>query len=200
MQTNQLSAQFQEAFIFVAVLHADQFRKGTQVPYISHLMGVAGLVLEHGGSEDEAIAALLHDTIEDQAHKLGGSEAMKAEIQTRFGQSVLDIVLGCTDAETNPKPPWRERKEAYILHLEEATPSVLLVSLADKVHNARSILTDYRTIGEAIWERFRGGRDGTLWYYRALVEAFSIAGAPFSLLQELTETVEQLEELSKLPN
>jgi hypothetical protein len=186
----RLSPRFTEAFAWAAELHRDQLRKGTPVPYISHLMAVAALVLEHGGGEDEAIAALLHDAIEDQ-----GGDAVRQEIVRRFGRRVADIVDGCTDAETIPKPPWRARKERYLAHLRHADASVRLVSAADKVHNARAVLQDYRRIGETLWGRFTGGRDGTLWYYRALADAFR-ALDPRELAEELERAVAELERLA----
>jgi GTP pyrophosphokinase len=155
-----------EAAAFALTIHADQIRKGSEIPYISHLLGVASLVLEHGGDEDHAIAGLLHDAIEDQgAHQ-------EPIIRERFGARVADIVLGCTDADTLPKPPWRARKERYLAHLAHASPDVLLVSCADKLHNARAIGTDLRTHGDAVFDRFTAGKAGTLWYYSALAEAF----------------------------
>ena len=130
-----LSTRFEEALVFAAQLHREQTRKGTTIPYIAHLLGVASIVLEYGGDEDEAIAALLHDAIEDQ-----GGASTREEIRRRFGETVVAIVNGCTDAEVIPKPPWRARKEDYIAHMAHASPSVRLVSAADKLHNARAIL------------------------------------------------------------
>jgi GTP pyrophosphokinase len=164
--TMKLSTRFEEALVLATCLHADQTRKGTAIPYISHLLAVTAIVLEHGGNEDEAIAALLHDSIEDQ-----GGAATREEIRRQFGDRVVEIVDGCTDTDVMPKPPWRERKEAYLAHIIEATGSVRLVSAADKLHNARAILEDYRIIGEALWNRFNGGKEGTLWYYRSAVDA-----------------------------
>lgn len=185
-----LSSRFDDALVFASRLHATQVRKGTGVPYVAHLLAVAGLVLEQGGDEDTAIAALLHDAIEDQ-----GGAATREAIRARFGDWVTAIVDGCTDAETIPKPPWRARKEAYLAHLPAATGEVRLVSAADKLHNARTILADYRQRGEAVWERFNGGRAGTLWYYRALVSAFrSVEVTP--LVEELDRTVTELERLA----
>ncbi|MEM6639960.1 MAG: HD domain-containing protein [Pseudomonadota bacterium] len=160
-----LSQRFEDALVFAARLHAKQTRKGGNIPYISHLLGVTSLVLEAGGSEDEAIAALLHDGPEDQ-----GGEKTLTDIRHRFGNEVAEIVAACSDTFDDPKPPWKARKEAYLEKLEFATESVLLVSCADKLHNARSILTDYRNVGDALWQRFRGGKDGTLWYYSALAD------------------------------
>ncbi|HEY9602210.1 MAG TPA: HD domain-containing protein [Allocoleopsis sp.] len=185
----KLSVRFTDALVFATELHANQTRKGGDVPYIAHLIGVASIALEYGANEDEAIAALLHDAIEDQ-----GGEATRAEIRRRFGDTVTDIVNGCTDADTTPKPPWRQRKEAYIARLPKASTSVHLVSAADKLYNARSILTDYRLMGDAVWERFHGGKTGTLWYYRAVVEAFH-AIEPTPLVDELERVVLELENL-----
>jgi (p)ppGpp synthase/HD superfamily hydrolase len=185
-----LSTPFEEALVFATRLHREQMRKGTMIPYISHLLGVASIVLEHGGNEDEAIAALLHDAIEDQ-----GGASTRQEIRRRFGDTVVAIVDGCTDAEVIPKPPWRMRKEAYIAHLAHASPSVRLVSAADKLHNARAILTDYRILGNALWRRFHGGKEGTLWYYRALVNAFRATGTT-PLIEELDRVVSEIERLT----
>jgi (p)ppGpp synthase/HD superfamily hydrolase len=162
-----LGPRFLRAFQFAAEKHAGQTRKASTIPYIAHLMGVASLVLEAGGDEDLAVAALLHDVVED----CGGAPMLK-EVQRRFGKRVAHIVDGCTDADTDPKPPWRERKENYLRHLKTADAGTRLVSEADKLNNIRSILTDYREIGESVWARFNGGREGTLWYYRALRDEF----------------------------
>ncbi|MFX1301633.1 MAG: HD domain-containing protein [Promethearchaeota archaeon] len=186
----KLTHRFQEALIFATQLHAGQNRKGKDVPYIAHPLAVASLVLEAGGGEDEAIAALLHDAIEDHGDKISLDE-----IRQRFGDAVADIVDGCTDARTVPKPPWRRRKEAYIARLRHAPPSERLVSAADKLHNARSILIDYRVLGEGIWDRFNGGKEGTLWYYRALLETFQVSG-PALLVEELERVVSEIERLA----
>jgi (p)ppGpp synthase/HD superfamily hydrolase len=182
--------RFQAALIYALHLHADQKRKGTTIPYISHLLAVAALVLEDGGSEDEAIAALLHDAIEDQ-----GGEPIRQEIRRRFGDKVVEIVNGCTDTDQTPKPPWLERKKRYLEHLRSANPAILRVSAADKLHNARSVLSDLRRHGEPVWERFNGGRDGTLWYYRQLVQVFR-ERCTSSLVEELDRVVSELERLS----
>lgn len=184
-----LSPRFEDALVFAHRLHAQQLRKGTAIPYISHLLAVASIVLEYGATEEEAIAALLHDAIEDQ-----GGAAVREEIRRRFGDRVVEIVNGCSDADVMPKPPWQERKEAYIAHLRSASPSVLLVSTADKLHNARTILADYRTLGEALWERFTGGKEGTLWYYRTLVEILRTV-YPSPLVEELDRVVTEIERL-----
>lgn len=173
--------------MLASFLHRNQLRKGTNIPYISHLLAVAVIVLEHGGTEDEAIAALSHDAIED-----AGGDVARQEIRKHFGDEVVAIVDGCTDTGTIPKPPWRARKEAYIAHLAGADLSIRLVSAADKLHNARSILMDYLEHGESLWPRFNGGRDGTLWYYRTLADEFRSADES-SLIRELNATVADLE-------
>ena len=186
----KLTRRFEQALLFATRKHAGQIRKGTPAPYISHLMGVAGLVLEAGGDEDLAIAALLHDVVEDC-----GGAAMLKEVRRRFGKRVAHVVEGCTDTDAVPKPPWRERKENYIKHLRTADADVHLVSAADKVHNLRHILTDYREAGEKIWGRFNGKRDGTLWYYRALLKEFR-RRKPNRLVNELARAVRELQAVS----
>jgi GTP pyrophosphokinase len=184
------TSRFEEALLLATRLHSAQLRKGTDIPYVGHILGVASIAIEYGANEDEAIAALLHDAVEDQ-----GGAATLEEIRRRFGDDVAAIVAACTDADAIPKPPWRERKEAYLAHLPTASPSALLVSGADKLHNARAILRDYRVFGEGVWRRFNGGRDGTLWYYRALVAAFTSAGDG-PLAEELARTVADIERLA----
>ena len=185
-----LTHRFEDALVLAHQLHVKQKRKGTSIPYVGHLLAVASLVIENGGTEDEAIAALLHDAIED-----AGGDRIRRVIREQFGENVLAIVEGCTDTDETPRPPWRKRKEDYISHVRHATPSVRLVSMADKVHNARSILQDYRTYGDDVWRRFNGGKDGSLWYYRSLVEAFREAGTS-PLLKELDRVVSTLETLT----
>lgn len=185
----KLSERFTDALTFATQLHTNQTRKGGGVPYISHLLGVASIALEYGANEDEAIAALLHDAIEDQ-----GGAATREEIRHRFGDVVTEIVDGCTDSDQTPKPPWLQRKEAYIAHVPTASASVRLVSAADKLHNVWSILKDYRLLGDAVWERFQGGKDGTLWYYRSLVKAFHTAEST-PLVEEFERVVDELERL-----
>jgi len=162
------TARFEAALVYAHQVHQNQRRKGTGIPYIAHILGVAALAMEYGADEDEAIAALLHDAAED-----GGGEATLAEIRARFGDAVADIVLGCSDSlveDPEDKLPWRERKENYLAHLQNASASVCLVSAADKLHNVRSIMRDYRQHGAEIWERFQGRRDGTLWYYETVAD------------------------------
>jgi GTP pyrophosphokinase len=182
-------ARLAEAAAFAMTIHADQLRKGSDSPYIGHLLGVASLVLEFGGDEDQAIAGLLHDAIEDQ-----GAE-QEPVIASRFGPRVAAIVRGCTDADTLPKPPWRARKEAYIAHLETAGPDIWLVSCADKLYNARAIVTDLRSLGDAMFTRFTGGKEGTLWYYRTLAEVFARV-SPGILSAELGEAVGEMARLA----
>jgi (p)ppGpp synthase/HD superfamily hydrolase len=185
-----LTRRFEEALIYASQLHGAQKRKGTSIPYIAHLLGVTALVLEDGGDEDQSIAALLHDAVEDQ----GGHETLHA-IRERFGERVAEIVEGLTDTFIHPKPPWRERKEKYIEHLKHASPEVRRVSLADKLHNARSILADLRTNGPSTWDRFRGGKEGTLWYYHSLLDVFLQHDSTW-IVEELARVIEQIDRLS----
>jgi (p)ppGpp synthase/HD superfamily hydrolase len=164
----QLTERFEEALPYAARIHAGDVRKGSEVPYVSHVLAVCALVLEDGGDEDEAIAALLHDAGEDA----GGRERVE-EIRERFGGVVARIVEECSDTLETPKPPWRERKEAYLAHLEAASPEAIRVSLADKVHNARSLERDQRAIGDDFWRRFNASRDDVLWYYRELAGVYA---------------------------
>jgi GTP pyrophosphokinase len=181
-----LGERFERALLYAARLHEKQQRKRSEVPYIAHLLGVTALVLEDGGDEDEAIAALLHDAVEDQ----GGLDTLET-IRVEFGERVAGIVLEVSDSYQQPKPPWRERKAAYITSLGESSPGAVRVSLADKVYNARSTLEDLRREGEAAWNKFNGGRDGTLWYYDELLKAFSLHGQN-PLLSELERVVGQI--------
>jgi GTP pyrophosphokinase len=187
-----LGEAFDDALVYASDLHREQPRKGGVVPYISHLLGVTSLVIEEGGTETQAIAALLHDAVEDQ----GGLPRLE-EIRARFGDDVADIVLACTDSTEDPKPPWRARKEAYVAHLPVARPDALLVSVADKVHNARSILLDLRSDGVGMFDRFTGGREGTLWYYRTLVGTYrGIGGFRSRLIDELDRVVTEIERIA----
>ena len=183
------STRLDDAFAFAHALHADQVRKASGIPYVSHLMAVAALVAENGGTEDQVIAALLHDGPEDQ----GGLETL-AEIEARFGPDVAALVASLTDTFEAVKPEWRQRKERYVAHLETADPGALLVSAADKLHNARSIVADLRRDGVKTFEKFRGKRDGTLWYYGALVEVMS-RRLPGPLVNELGRVVKEMERL-----
>lgn len=181
-----LTNRFEQALIYASRLHHKQIRKGSNVPYISHLLSVSSLVLEDGGDEDEAIAALLHDAVEDQ-----GGQATREVIFDMFGARVVEIVDGCTDADTIPKPAWRERKQQYIDNLRDASASIRKVSLADKLHNARSILKDLSQEGEETWGKFKGGKKGTLWYYQTLLELFLKTDTDSWMVQELKRIVEQ---------
>jgi (p)ppGpp synthase/HD superfamily hydrolase len=182
-----LSPDFCEALSYAAQLHLRQYRKATPVPYVSHLLAVAALVLEYGGSEDEAIAALFHDAVEDQ-----GGYPILERIRRRFGENVASIIEGCTDSDTIPKPPWRERKERHIRHMAQASPSVCLVYAADKLANARSMYKDYLTMGEDLWTRFKGGREGTLWYFREVLQVLR-KNSTNSIFAELESVIKQLE-------
>lgn len=202
MTTNQeynLSPKYLKALKYAYQFHHDQFRKGSRIPYFAHLLAVSGLVMEHGGDETESIAALLHDAVEDS----GGLATLEI-IRQEFGDQVASIVEACSDSTTSPKPPWRKRKEGYLKKLETASSSVILVSQADKLHNLRSICTDYRRDGKQIWKYFRGGKDGSLWYYHQLVQIFRKHGST-PMLTEIQNLLDELEELIKtkeasLPN
>ncbi len=186
-----LGPRFPEALVYAERLHHGQCRKGTEVPYVSHLLAVAALVLESGGSEDEAIAALLHDALED-CPGLTSSE----DIARRFGPDVAATVEACSDTTVHPKPPWRERKKAYLKHLhEEATASALRVTAADKLHNTAAMVRDYRREGEALWQRFNAGPEDQLWYLREVADVLSERDAP--LAADVGQVVQELEALVK---
>jgi len=188
-----LGPRFERALAFAARKHAGQVRNGTAIPYVSHLLAVASLVLEQGGDEDQAIAALLHDAVED----CGGRPVLE-EIRDAFGERVARIVDACTDSYEEPKPPWAERKRTYVDRLATEPPEVILVSLADKVHNARTIAADYRLHGEAFWTRFRATKRQVLWYERALVDAFRPRGRS-PLFDELEKLVDEIERMAVEP-
>lgn len=183
-----------EAFDLAAELHQDQKKKGTSVPYLAHLMGVASIVAENGGTEDEVIAAFLHDAAEDQ-----GGKKIVEEIRSKFGDKVASVVLSCSDTLVLPKPLWKTRKKNYLKHLETADDSTLLVSAADKLHNLRSIVRDYREVGEDLWERFGGKKKGTLWYYRQLADFFKRKG-PAAPALEINQRLSELEGLLDQPD
>jgi (p)ppGpp synthase/HD superfamily hydrolase len=184
-----LTKRFEDALRFAAHLHAHQKRKGTSIPYVAHLLSVTSLVLENGGDEDLAIAALLHDAVEDQ-----GGVPILQEIRKRYGERVARIVDGCTDSYVHPKPPWRKRKEDYLTHLRQADADIRLVSLADKLHNARSILRDLRQAGPHSLSRFKGGKSGTLWYYHSLVNIFRDLDDSL-MAAELAEVVAEIDSI-----
>jgi (p)ppGpp synthase/HD superfamily hydrolase len=182
-----LGPRLQRAFRYAAEKHEGQTRKQTAVPYLSHLMAVASLVLEAGGDEDLAIAALLHDVVED----CGGMPRLR-EIRRRFGPRVAKIVEGCTDSFGEPKREWVERKKDYLREVRHADVDTRLVSASDKLHNVRTILSDYRQHGEAIWARFSGKKEGTLWYYRARSDEYQRRN-PNRITRELALAVGELE-------
>lgn len=185
-----LTTRFDDALAYASQIHRLQARKGNGVPYISHLLAVAAIALENGADEDQAIAALLHDAVEDQ----GGLPRL-AEIRARFGNDVAAMIADCTDSHEEPKPEWHPRKEAYIASLAHKPARSLAVSLADKTHNAAAINADLRAHGQAVWQRFTGGKGGSLWYYRALAGAFR-AHAPGIAAERFAREVDEMEELA----
>jgi (p)ppGpp synthase/HD superfamily hydrolase len=184
--SSPFSSRFIQALDYAARIHARQIRKRTERPYIGHLLSVTSLIIEYGGDEDMAIAALLHDAVEDQ----GGLPRLR-DIRKRFGRRVAQIVEGCSDTYARPKPPWIERKRAYVQRVGEESADVRLVSAADKLSNARETLYGVRMHGEGIFERFAGKKEGTLWYYRALIGVFSKTGN-HPLIDELDRVVTEL--------
>jgi len=172
--------------VFAARRHEDQRRKGTDIPYVSHLLAVCALVVEAGGDEDCAIAALLHDVVEDQ-------KATIAEIEELFGGEVAGVVVECSDTDEEPKPPWRARKQAFLARMPELSDRARLVVTADKLHNASATLADVEAGDSRLWEKFNGGREGTLWYYRSIADAL---GSDDALSRRLAATVDRLEELA----
>lgn len=189
-----LTDRFTRALALATELHAGQTRKGTHVPYVGHVLGVTSIALHFGADEDEAIAALLHDTVED-APKDVGPAAVRARIRDDFGARVLDIVEGCTDTDVTPKPAWLERKKAYVAHVPEASASVVLVSASDKVHNAGAILSDFHAVGHEVWRRFNADArmPGVIGYYRGLVGAYRATTHHPRLVDELDRVVNALE-------
>jgi (p)ppGpp synthase/HD superfamily hydrolase len=186
----QLSPQFEKALIYATRIHGGKLRKKTRIPYIGHILGVTAIAMEYGANETEAIGALLHDAVED----CGGARRLH-DIECKFGRKVARIVEGCTDTDQIPKPPWRERKENYIAHLNRASASTRLVSAADKLHNGRAILHNLRQEGDNLWSRFNGGKEGALWYYRSLVSTFREHGSN-ELIEELDRVVTEIEKLA----
>jgi GTP pyrophosphokinase len=187
LPTAVLGARFSEAVRWAAMLHADDVRKGTRIAYVSHLLGVASLVLEDGGTEEEAIAALLHDAIEDRG-------TPEAEIRARFGQPIADIVVACTEPRDVDRTAatWRERKTRYLEHLEAGvSESALRVTAADKLHNARSILTDLEEHGDGTWSHFHAGPADQRWYYESVLEVLR-ERHPTVTTRELGRVVEAL--------
>jgi (p)ppGpp synthase/HD superfamily hydrolase len=190
VQPRLLSGRFIQALGYAARLHAHQVRKRTERPYIGHLLSVTSIVIEYGGDEEMAIAALLHDAVEDQ----GGVPRLR-EIRKKFGKRVAHIVDGCTDSYVEPKPPWMERKRAYVERVARESAEVRLVSAADKLSNVRETTHDLRVYGDAVFDRFTGKKEGTLWYYRALANEFrKVGNSP--LAEELDRAVTELESLA----
>ncbi len=187
----EFSERFEQALTWALGLHGEQKRKLTGVPYVGHLLRVCGTVMEYAGDEDEVIAALLHDALEDQ-----NRPGLSDELVERFGSGVLHIIKQCSDREEAPPPPWRKRKEAFLERLKMADASVRLVTAADKLDNVRNLITSYRVWGELIWDHFRGGKEGTLWYYREVARVLRHA-SEHPLLLELERAVEELETLAK---
>lgn len=175
-----------QALAFVADQFRHRVRKGTAVPYLTHLLQVMVMVAEHGGDEDQLLAALLHDYLEDIR---GASRDLIAE---RWGERVASMVEELSDSTTHPRPPWTVRKRAYIERLRDAHPAVKLVGAADKLHNARSVLDGLRRMGSAVFDRFSASREQTLWYYRAVADALA-TGWEHALLDELLRVVDALE-------
>jgi (p)ppGpp synthase/HD superfamily hydrolase len=190
-QQPALSERFTVALVYASHIHRAQIRKGSNIPYVSHLLGVASIAIENGADEDQAIAALLHDAVEDQ-----GGAARLADIRSQFGERVARMVEHCTDTDVMPKPPWRERKEAYLASLASKPRDSLEVSLADKTHNAGAIVADLHVHGEQVWERFTGSKEGSLWYYRALAGAFTEL-VPGAAAARLCRSVDQMEHATK---
>ena len=177
------SERFEEALLYAVRTHAHQARKGGTVPYLAHLFGVASLVMEDGGSEDETIAALLHDAAEDQ-----GRQERLDDIRSRFGDQVAELVRECSESLEEPRPPWHQRKAAYVAHLATASPGALRVSIADKIHNGRSMAADHALVGDDLWKRFHAPRDDQAAYYQQLVDAFKRAGTrpgPLGIFESL---------------
>ena len=191
-----LSDRMYSALQLAFPLHGRDSRKSSQVPMIAHMFSVCALVLQDGGTEDEGIAALLHDALEDKPEQIN-----RKEIENRFGKKVLEIVEVSTDTPKDyhggPKPPWRTRKEAYLEHIRQTDPGLLRVTVADKIDNARAILADYHHIGSKVWDKFNAPQADQLWYYNAAMEAYQSVGFSGFLLDELRSLVEQM---NKLPN
>jgi (p)ppGpp synthase/HD superfamily hydrolase len=187
----RLSRDFEKALNYATRIHGGQLRKKTRIPYIAHILGVTAIAMEYGATETEAIGALLHDAVED----CGGAKRLH-DIERKFGKAVAKIVEGCTDTDQTPKPPWLARKKAYIAHLRHAPVSTQIVSAADKLHNLRAILMDYRTEDDKLWSRFNGGKKGTLWYYAVLLAAFNSGERLDPLVAELDRTLKTIEKLT----
>ena len=191
LTSQRTSSRLAEAFAYAEEIHRGQARRKTEAPTLSHLMAVASLVMENGGDEDQAIAALLHDGPEDC-----GGRAILERIRERFGDLVAALVEDCTDTMESPKPDWQTRKRKYLDHLETVGDKSLLISICDKVHNARSLVAGYRQEGDAFWDRFTATPRQTLWYYTTLLEIFRRRRNPQiePLISQLGRSVRQLQE------
>lgn len=192
-----LTEQFTSALVYAAQLHRFQTRKGKSTPYVAHLLSVSALVLEDGGNEEEAIAALLHDALEDQP-----DNTSPEEIRQRFGNGVLELVLACTDTPPNykggPKPPWKERKEYYLAHLRNTDSSgVLRLAMADKLHNLRDLVADYHFHGNDVWKKFNAGREDQIWFLHSLLSIFQEKMSSSRLTSEFQKTLMELESSQK---
>jgi (p)ppGpp synthase/HD superfamily hydrolase len=194
--TPKMTGQFSKALVYAELKHHNQVRKGGDIPYVGHLLTVAGLVINDGGTEAQAIAALLHDAVEDA----GGPETLN-EIRANFGEDVARIVQECSDTDETPKPPWRERKQRYINHLARVGDDTILVSVADKLDNARSMLRDYHTHGPSLWQRFtvKDPQDH-LWYYGELLNAYRSRGCTSWMVDELGRVVDKPKRLIETGN
>ena len=191
-----LTERIDEAFALANDIHQKQKRKRTTIPYLSHLMSVSALVLEYGGDEEQAIAALLHDSLEDGEDPV----LISSVIFNMFGERVLKIVKECSDTEVQPKPPWKERKEIYLNHLEKISDDALIVSICDKLHNLGSIVKDFKIIGDEIFERFKGKKEGTIWYYTSLHQKYVLIldKRPSDQLKNAVNEIEALLDWFKL--
>jgi len=186
-----MGPRFSAALAFAHELHGSQLRKGTKIPYIAHLLAVASLVIENGGDEDTAIAALLHDAVEDQ-----GGRQMLERIRARFGDAVADVVDECSDTDVSPKPPWKARKKAYLDAMPHKSRAALLVAAADKLHNARSVVADLRELGGSVWDRFNAKKDVQFWFYTEMVRGLREAGMTGRLVDELADLTEEMKRVS----
>lgn len=188
VDSEEISPRLYQALELAFQLHGHDARKQSAVPYLAHLLAVCALVQQDGGDEDEAIAALLHDALEDKPQQIS-----RQEILSLFGAHVLAIIETATDTppdyQGGTKPPWRGRKENYLAHVRRSNPALLRVTIADKLDNARAILADYRRLGESVWERFNAGEDDQLWYYQSALAAFESAGVRGPLINELKRVV-----------
>lgn len=195
ISTTKLTAKYESALIFANRLHQDQIRKINGTPYVSHLLSVSAFVLEDGGSEEEAIAALLHDAIEDQ-----GGEKTGDLIREQFGDQVADIVEGCTEKQIHPQPSWKIKKQNYLDNLKNASPEVCRVALADKLHNAISNIEEFHQHGINIWSNFAEGEEGLIWFYDSIVKVIKETNYSGLLLDRLKRTISELKTLSNKIN